>query len=753
MKKSRIASLILGLFSVLLVACSNVSNSSSLLSTDNSNTVTSSEIVTSIGSDTSSLIDNPITNIYEGTGDFYFAKWQAESETVYTEVTVENDGSTAVRYVKSGSLDGYCPLVAEIQNMSTSFRYLNITLSGEVGKTVLLRIMDETASNLIIGPDRIISLENGINTYSYDINPERAWMLDAVDSIEFIAEPGLKGALNSGVITIHETWFSSTKPDDSQLVSASPWSGSGAMMVTSLGNETNVSFTGVAKGSWQYISTSIESMDFPTQNTVAFIFENTGATIVYLSIKTVASSNNDDSSSLTWDNIILNAYETKAVSIPLSEAIRRIVIFVSSTNSIPAGTYSGTFKISSYELKYVDPGTLSMWSGTGKFINEKLTGESIFTFSDLSNGNWDQNISAIVGNNYPDYIVVSVTIENLGDISTSFYVKAQNQSGGEVAASGFSLDANTSKVIKLVLNEAIAKMVVFVNAHSYVGEANDLTAGSFRITNPIFSNETPAPTWNGSSKYQVIDLQNGTVKVDYSEITSASWSNIYANVIHQYPETNSVEMSFANNSDSTVYIQVVLTASGGQFAWNQFSMSEGESYDYFKIVDRQITKIELYICSTSSIPSGTYAGSFIMSNPLFANVVSSWKATSSYSQIVSQDFTTFNYSSIANGDWNQNISADINYDFSLFKTISFSLTNKSSQDNFYYVKAYDAEGEITYASFFLGASESKEIVFTTLRQVSTIMIWTNAENYNGEGGEMTSGSLELTEPVFSNLTE
>lgn len=242
-------------------------------------------------------------------------------------------------------------------------------------------------------------------------------------------------------------------------------------------------------------------------------------------------------------------------------------------------------------------------------------------------------------------------------------------------------------------------MVVFVNAHSYVGEANDLTAGSFRITNPIFSNETPAPTWNGSSKYQVIDLQNGTVKVDYSEITSASWSNIYANVIHQYPETNSVEMSFANNSDSTVYIQVVLTASGGQFAWNQFSMSEGESYDYFKIVDRQITKIELYICSTSSIPSGTYAGSFIMSNPLFANVVSSWKATSSYSQIVSQDFTTFNYSSIANGDWNQNISADINYDFSLFKTISFSLTNKSSQDNFYYVKAYDAEGEITYASF------------------------------------------------------
>lgn len=131
MKKSRIASLILGLFSVLLVACSNVSNSSSLLSTDNSNTVTSSEIVTSIGSDTSSLIDNPITNIYEGTGDFYFAKWQAESETVYTEVTVENDGSTAVRYVKSGSLDGYCPLVAEIQNMSTSFRYLNITLSGE----------------------------------------------------------------------------------------------------------------------------------------------------------------------------------------------------------------------------------------------------------------------------------------------------------------------------------------------------------------------------------------------------------------------------------------------------------------------------------------------------------------------------------------------------------------------------------------------------------------------------------------------
>jgi hypothetical protein len=146
-------------------------------------------------------------------------------------------------------------------------------------------------------------------------------------------------------------------------------------------------------------------------------------------------------------------------------------------------------------------------------------------------------------------------------------------------------------------------------------------------------------------------------------------------------------------------------------------------------------------------------GSFIMSNPLFANVVSSWKATSSYSQIVSQNFTTFNYSSIANGDWNQNISADINYDFSLFKTISFSLTNKSSQDNFYYVKAYDAEGEITYASFLLGASESKEIVFTTLRQVSTIMIWTNAENYNGEGGEMTSGSLELTEPVFSNLTE
>ena len=125
------------------------------------------------GSGTSSE-ENENVNIYGGEGDFVFSKWQAQSDSVYTEITKNEDGSTFLRWVKSASQDNMCGIFSEVGNLPDSFRYVNVTVSGIEGKTMMLRLGDSTVSSLVLGADKIVEVSEDTQTFSYEISADNA---------------------------------------------------------------------------------------------------------------------------------------------------------------------------------------------------------------------------------------------------------------------------------------------------------------------------------------------------------------------------------------------------------------------------------------------------------------------------------------------------------------------------------------------------------------------------------------------------
>ncbi|MFA6942962.1 MAG: hypothetical protein WCQ71_03825 [Bacilli bacterium] len=608
---------------LLLVLGSCVSQSSSEVLSTSSNSQSCSD-------SPSSEINDSYLNIYNGTGDFHIAKWQAESSSVYTEVTEsKNDNSTFVRYNKTGSLNPNSPLIANISSLTTDFRYINITILGVEGRTGMLHIGNSTLSSLVLGIDRTIVFENGATTFSYDIAPLNAWMLDNANTVSFIVEPGLRGLNNNGTFTIMDTWFSETMPLDSTLAKSSPWSGSGTLLVSQLDDITEISYKGIAQGSWQYVATDVNPLDVNEYNTLNLTFENLDDSVVYLSIKTVAADNPSNTSQLTWDNAEFGPNNTAELHISLSKPIRKIIIFVCSSGIVPSGEHSGKFAITNYNFSYVDPSLQSLWNSTGLFLNNRGEGESTFTYTNLPNGEWNQNITASVEHSYPDNNAVSLTAENLGEERIYLFIKAQDFSvnnSAEISSGSYSLAAGEEKTVTLFLDRQVDKIVVWVNASKYDGIAGATTDGIIRLTNPVFSFETApevAPAWSGNSFYQITDNQNGTVSVSYENLihdSNHAWYNIQASVLHVLEDANGVVIDFNNTGLEAVHIQVVLRDASGEFSWTPFWLDVDGTYHYSKIVTRQISKIVLFITSINTVPDGTYSGSFVMTNPVFTNL-------------------------------------------------------------------------------------------------------------------------------------
>lgn len=699
--------------------------------------------------------ENENVNIYGGEGDFVFSKWQAQSDSVYTEITEKDDGSTFLRWVKSASQDNMCGIFSEVRNLPDSFRYVNVTVSGLEGKTMMLRLGDATVSSLVLGADKIVEISEDTKTFSYEISADNAWMLNSIKEIYLVAEPGQNAASNVGTMTLHKSWFSETLPGGATVAKASPWANGGNYKITQIGDVTRVSYSAVQSSSWQNISMEIPEHSAVTQNTLNFTLTNTGAETVYISVKTLEKTNPDESSSLTWDNVVLEAGQNETLKISLSKDIRKICMFVASADNIPSGVYSGEFEISEVTFSYTDPASLCAWQASGAFSAEKGEGKGLFYYTALANGDWNQNIGAQIEHDSEAQNTITMTVSNKGDAAAHYYVKAQAADNSEVAGCVFDLNAGESKEIILTVNSKVALVVVWINADKFTGAAGATTSGCIELTNPVLSYTEPRPEspWKGSSEYILSVNDKGDTEVVFDGVTFNSWLNIAREVAHDLAEQNMLSITFTNTGDSKIYLTIkTVDADNNQVSWTDVELAAGESKTATVTLEKQIARIELYICSTSVIPDGIYSGSLTIGEPMFEyaepEIENPWTGSSEYKTSINKaGVVTVSYEGVKNGSW-LNIGRSVTHDFLDANTLEMSFVNTGDSKIYIQIKTVDAENNgVTWTDIEIASGETKNISIKLGKQIERIELYICSTSNVPEG--IYAGSFTMSKPKFS----
>lgn len=694
-------------------------------------------------------------NVYDGSGDFEISKWQAQSTSVYTEVTQGEDGSTFLRWVKAASQDTMTGVYAEVSGMVSSFGYLNITVSGTEGKTLMLRLGDSTSSSLLLGADKVVEVGGEAVTYSYEINTANNWMLDTVKEVYLIAEPGQNGASNVGTMTVHKTWFSETLPEGSIVTQSSPWKSGGNYNITQIGNTTSISYSGIVPNSWGNVYIDYTDHDPATQNTITFTLKNTGDTAVYLSIKTVEAANADDNSQLTWDNVILQAGESRDMNIAVSRQIRRILMFIASADNVPSGSDSGSFTVTQPTFSYTDPALQCVWQGTSFYTLEKGEGKGTFRYTALPNGEWNQNINTSVAHDPETQNTVRLTLTNRGEQAAYYFVKAQASDGStEVAGDSFRLEPQEGKEVVLTLDSQVAILVIWVNADRFDGEAGETSAGAVEITNPVFSFEEPSEPpvddpWNGSSVYQREMGKDGVLTVTFDGVQSNSWNNISRDLSVD-PNHNTMTLTFTNTGDSLIYISVKTTdgagGEGNQLSWNDVELSVGGTETAEISVNEQTASVVLFICSTNIIPENSYSGSFTVSDPVFSHKKTNpWTLGSSeYKSILGEDdVVTVTYAGVTNNSWRflgRNIEG-------IAGTMSITFANTGDSVVYITLKAIGAGGYEAYSELELVVGGTETVSTLLTQAITGIELYICSTDKVPEG--TYDGSFTMTEPTFN----
>ena len=143
------------------------------------------------------------------------------------------------------------------------------------------------------------------------------------------------------------------------------------------------------------------------------------------------------------------------------------------------------------------------------------------------------------------------------------------------------------------------------------------------VGEPVFGYAEPEieSPWTGSSVYETSMNKEGVVTVNYEGVKNNTWQNIGRSVSHDFSAANTLEIAFANTGDSKIYIQIkTVDAENNGVTWTDIEMEAGEAKNVSITLGKQIARIELYICSTSNVPEGIYAGSFTMTEPKFSNI-------------------------------------------------------------------------------------------------------------------------------------
>ena len=678
-------------------------------------------------------------NVYGGEGDFVFAKWQAELTDVYDEFTVGQDGSTSVHYNKTAVLDKYTGMYSQISGATADFNYLNITVSGKSGQTLLMRMGDSTLTAVVLGQDKVLAISEEETTYSYKISAP--WMLSSVTEVYLIIDPGLSGPSNAGTFTVAKTWLSASQPEGSLLAQDSPWKNGGAYRFTQVGNVTRVAYEGVPQNSWQNMFIDFDAHDWTKENVMTFTLKNTGESSIYFSIKTLAANDPDDSGSLTWNDVDLPAGEEYTVSLQFTQNIRKLVMFVDSGLTPDSGRHSGSFEISEILFSYIDPSRICSWTVMNKFTIEEKEGEVDIGYTDLANADWTQFVAATVYHDFEKYNHVRVTLKNTGSESVEYFVKAQLFDATEVKSTLVTLGAGEETTVSLQLDRKIDQVLVWLNVF---GDPQQKTSGSYTLSNPSFYYEEPMV-------FSIADGENGSKNVTFSNLAFNTWTqNVYFALTQDVSVSNALRFTLTNTGDTTLYLWAKTElAEGGDGNSLFVTLEEGESREVSIDADSPINALAIFVSvsGTGAPEDGSkFSGSFTVGAPeFFSKEVSPWTATSAFKLTAKNGITTVSYTDLAKEQWNQNIFLS-QPAYEAENTLKLAFAKVSGERMCITIKLECENGDL-YGKVTLDENNptGECVLSLTSGKINNIALFVNVEDATQD---TSSGSFTVSAPAF-----
>jgi hypothetical protein len=500
------------------------------------------------------------------------------------------------------------PVIMEYDNaIESSLGHIELKTSGTLRNAIDSPIGG--IKSISIAASGSLLLKEG---YDYDNLKVTPVVVDGITNFEsdsrYFEIEALEDSELNNVAIIHEC----SEPSAPVYYS---WQGTSIYETNNLdyGN-TQVTYSGVVKTSYSRLFTSV-SHDIASESGLALDFTNTGNNAAYVQIVLKDGSNNQ----FSWEEIHFAPGQNYNYRKALSVEVTEIELYIASYGSaVPDEATSGSFIVSS--PKFVD--LAKPWSGSSDYVHSAVDfGRMSVSYSSIGASSW-KNLYLATTQDINTSNAVALDFVNTG--ITPVYVQVvlsrlkADQSGNEQFSwSTISFNPNETYSFRKLVTSAVTKIELYIASYSS-SIPTEASSGSFIVTNPRFINLTNAPTWSGNTTYTLTSLANQSVGVSYTNATKGSWQNIKTTVYHSLDSANLMAMRFKNTGASTIYIFIKLkNALETEIHSRSFEVEESNTYVFTQKVTQDIAKIELYICSTTTIPDGTYAGSFNMSRPLF----------------------------------------------------------------------------------------------------------------------------------------
>ena len=124
---------------------------------------------------------------------------------------------------------------------------------------------------------------------------------------------------------------------------------------------------------------------------------------------------------------------------------------------------------------------------------------------------------------------------------------------------------------------------------------------------------------NVTDGYGVHGSDDGTVKVEYTNISTNTYENVWADIADVAAGKNEISLNIKNNGAETAYITVKIEASGAvALMEGKMEIPAGEEHTFNGSFEGVAEKLYFFIDSGWSVDNTTHAGEVIISNIAFA---------------------------------------------------------------------------------------------------------------------------------------
>ena len=275
---------------------------------------------------------------------------------------------------------------------------------------------------------------------------------------------------------------------------------------------------------------------------------------------------------------------------------------------------------------------------------------------------------------------------------------------------------------------------------------------------------------NTADGYGVHGNEDGTIRVEYTNISTNTYKNVWAQISEVAAGKNEISLKIKNNGEATAYITVKIEAAGAvALMEGKMEIPAGEEQTYTGTFEGVADKLYFFIDSGWSMETTTHAGEVVISALNFtgeyvpeepkpeepkpeepkieySDLYVEWKTENAYTITTTDTYVNaarISYADMAKNSWN-NINIWVEDKSAGCSVFSMKLTNHGSATVSVWVQMKDAAGaELINQNVDIAAGE--EQVFTFNYEGNAQMIFFFVDSTHEADADLNTGDITISE--------